>query len=112
MGPPPDQAGTQILQPGQLDLQFAFMTSCTLTEYFQNYQGTVIHWKPNMSLQVSLLSRAERLVKQYFGGAMLLSHEFNFIRFATAYEQSSIRGTSLTGQAGNRTQACSFGQKT
>jgi hypothetical protein len=83
-----------------------------LTEYFQNYQSTVIHWKPNMTLQVSLLSRAERLIKQYFGGAMLLRHEFNFIRFATAYEQSSVRGTPLTGQAGNRTQACRFGQET
>ena len=35
----------------------------------------------------------------------------HFIRFSTAYEQSSIRGTSLTGQSGNGKQARRFGKK-
>jgi hypothetical protein len=55
--PAPHQAGAQVLQPGQLDLQLALVAAGALGEDLQDQQGAVVDRQAHVPLQVALLRR-------------------------------------------------------
>ncbi len=65
-----------------------------------------------MSFQITLLGRAERLVKQNFGGTRVLGQYFDFVRLARADEQRRIRGFAFARHASHRLQACGLREQT
>ena len=64
-----------------------------------------------MALQITLLRRAQALIKQYFYGPKLGCQEFDFIGFPAANKQCGIWGPALASQSGNRIQARSLSQQ-
>ena len=78
------------------------MTAGALAEDFENQQRSVIDGQLKMALQIALLSRAQRLVKQHFGSAHLLSQRFYFIGLPAANEKRSIRRTAFASHPLNR----------
>ena len=87
------------------------MAARPLCKDFQNEQSAVIHWQLNMALQIPLLRRAERLVKQHFDRSMHVCQSANFIRFATANEQRGIWCFALARNARDRLHASSLGEQ-
>ncbi len=81
------------MQTRQLDLKFALMAARTLGENFQDDQNPVVDRQPDITLQITLLSRTQCLVKQDFLGAVCLGQRFDFIGFAGTDVESGIGGT-------------------
>jgi hypothetical protein len=64
-----------------------------------------------MTLQIALLARAQALVKQDFGCAMLLRQELDLIRLARTYEQGSVGSAAFACDTGYGSEPGSLGQQ-
>ena len=65
-----------------------------------------------MPFQVSLLGRAERLVKQDFGGTRVECQHLDLVGLAGPNEQCSIRRPALAGHAPDRLKASRLREQT
>ena len=108
--PTPHQAGAEVLQARELDLQLTLMAARALREDFQNQQGAVIDRQPNVPLQIALLAGAQGLVKQHFLGLVEGSQVTDFIGFAAADKQRRIGGAPFAGDAGDGLHARGLGE--
>ena len=88
--PSPHEPGAQVLQPCELDLQFALVRACALGKDLQNQHGAVIHRQAHVSLQIALLRRTQSLVKQDLLCADALGKGFDFIGLARTHKQGGI----------------------
>ena len=109
--PAPHQPGRLVLQPRQLHLQLALVAARTLGKDFQNQQGPVVDRQLQAALEVALLGRTERLVKQHLGGPALLRQRLDFLGFATADKQGRVGGPALARHARNRCHASRLRQQ-
>jgi hypothetical protein len=103
--PAPHQPRAEVLQAGQLDLQLAFVAARALREDLQDQQGAVVDRQAEVALEVALLRRAERLVEQHLGGAVLLGQRLDLVGLALADEQRGVGRLALGGDAGDGLQA-------
>ena len=93
--PAPHQTGRRILQTSQFNLQFPFVTASPLAKYLQNQQRSVVDRQLKVALQITLLRRTQRLIKQHFSGADLLRQHFDFVGFSAADKQRSVWRATL-----------------
>ena len=82
MRPTPHQTSAQVLKPGELNLQFAFVGAGALGKNLQNEHGAVIHRQAHVPLQIALLRRTQGLVKQNLLGIGAERKGFDFIGLA------------------------------
>jgi len=111
VGPAPHQARAQVLQTGQFNLQFALVAARALGKYFEDQQGAVIDRQPDVPLQIALLRRAQRLIKEHLLGAMQGREFLDLVGLAAAHEQCRIGCLALAGQTGHRLQPARLGQQ-
>jgi hypothetical protein len=64
VGPPPNETGGLMLHLGQLNLQLTFMTARALGKNLEDQPDSLNHLDAPELLQISLLNRRERVVKQ------------------------------------------------
>ena len=100
--PAPNQAGAEVLQPRQLHLQLAFVAFGPLGKNFQNQKCAVCHRQFQQALEVALLARADRLVKQDFSRTQLGCQFFDFLGFSASDKQGGIGCAALAGDAPDR----------
>jgi hypothetical protein len=102
MRPAAYQAGTQVLQPRQFDLQLALVAACTLGKYLKNQKGPVVDRQPQMALQIALLTGAQALIKQDFlGTGSWVASNLISSALPRANEQSRIGRFALAGDPRN-----------
>ena len=111
VAPASHEAGLQVLQAGQLDLELALMAARALGKDFQDQQSTVIDRQFQMTLQIALLGRAERLVEEDLHRTMHMRQGTNFVGLASTDEKRSVRGFALTGQPRHGRHAGGLGQQ-
>ena len=90
VAPAPHQARAQVLQPGQLDLQLAFMALRTLGKDLQDQRGAVGHGHPQVALKIALLGRRQGLVEDHAFGAMHLHQGLDLVGLAAAHKQRRV----------------------
>ncbi len=105
VGPAAHEAGAEVLQPGEFDLELALVAPRALREDLEDEQGAVGDRQFEMSLEVALLGRAEGLVEQHFHRAVHLREHADFIGLAAADEQRGIGRLALAGQPGHGSEA-------
>ena len=82
-----------------------------LREDLKNQESPVIDRKLHVPLQISLLTRAECLVKQNFGGTGLLCQLSDFLCFTGTYKQRCIWSAAFAHNTPYRLQTCCLSQK-
>ncbi len=87
------------------------MAARPLGKDFKDEKRPVIDRQSDMTLEIALLGRTERLVKQDFNGAMGLGKQPDFFGLATADKQGRVGGFALAGQTGYRMQTGGFGEQ-
>jgi hypothetical protein len=108
--PGPPRTPAPPVWRSRFDLQLAFVAAGALREDFKDEQGAVVHRTVEMTLQVALLGRAERLVEQHFGGAGLFRQGLDLVGLALADEQGRVGRPALAHDPSDRGQSGRFGQ--
>ena len=100
--PAAHQARRQILQPGQFNLQFAFVALSTVAKDLKNQHGAVCHRHAEVTLEVALLGCAQRLIEQHHLGLVHGDEQLDLIGFAAAHEKCRIRALATRNDARDR----------
>ena len=87
------------------------MTARTLRKNLKNQQRPVIDRHIERPLEVALLGRTERLVKQNFGGTVFTRRHLDFFGFAGTHKKCSIGRFSFACHAGNGHHPSRLGQQ-
>ena len=87
------------------------MAARPLGKYLKNEQGPVIDRKLQVTLQITLLRRAQGLVKQHLCSTHLAGEHFNLVRFTAADKQGCVRCPAFAGDALDRLHASRLRQQ-
>lgn len=87
------------------------MAARTLGENFKYQQGPVVDGQLQVALKITLLGRAQGLVKQYFRCADLLGQHLDFVGLAAADKQCRVRRPAFAGDTLDGLKACCLGQQ-
>jgi hypothetical protein len=79
-------------QLSQLNLQLAFMCAGTLRKDIQNQSCSCEHPAAEDLLQVALLTRAKRMIKNYQLGLMLSAGTRNLLKLSLSDKRAGVRG--------------------
>ena len=91
VGPAADQAGCQVLQLGQLDLQLALVALGALGEDVENQAGAVQHAHVQAFFQIALLGRRQGVIED---------DDFNLLGQAGLGDLVGLAGTDEIGGVG------------
>ena len=112
VAPAAHQTRTEVLQPRQFNLEFAFMAAGPLGKNLQDQHGAVVDRQLEKTLQIALLRRTQGLVKQNFSCSMCSGQLPDFFSLSATHKQGSIRRLTLAGDARHRLQPGSLRQQT
>ena len=101
MRPATDQAGGQVLQLRQFNLQLAFKGTCALCEDIQNQPGPCDYATGQQRFKISFLTRTQGVVKNNQLGIMLFYGGKNFFSLAFAHKEPRFRRSTRAGDRGN-----------
>lgn len=90
VGPGPNQAGREVLQLRELDLQLAFVAARALREDVENEARTIDDAPIKHSLQIALLSGCERVIEDDDFDVVRFAGKPQFVGFAAADEQGGV----------------------
>ena len=111
MAPAAHQSRRQVLQTRKLYLQLAFVALRALGKDLQDQRSAVSHRNPEVTLQIALLCRRQRLVKNHTFGAVHLHQGLDLISLAAADEQRRIGRLAPCDHPLNGHVASAFGQQ-
>ena len=109
--PAPHQSGREITQPRQLDLQLAFVAARPRRKDLEDQGGAVEHLDAQMALQIALLRRPERLIKDHTVSLIQIDQGLDLVGLARADEQGRIRRLAPCHQTGHTRVASRLGQQ-
>ena len=89
------QPGGQIIQLGQLYLQFAFVAFRALGKNIQNQAVAVYHPTLKLALQIALLRRRQLVIENHHIGLQAAHFAGDFFHFALAGKQGGVRAAAL-----------------
>jgi hypothetical protein len=75
-----------MLQPRKLHLSLPFLTLGSPCKNLKNEFGSVKHGQVPEPVQVSLMHRRKRLIKNHFGDRFIRNHCCNLFSLAASYE--------------------------
>ena len=111
MAPAAHQARSQVLQPGQFDLKFAFVALCAGGEDLENQRSAVSHRHAQHALEVALLRRRDGLVEQHGVSLVGIHQQLDLVGLAGADEQRRIGRGAAGDDLGDWRVARGLGQQ-
>src|SRR5690606_17627280 len=105
MRPAADQARGEMLQLREFDLQLALEGSRSLGEDVEDQTGAIEHATAQMTLEIALLHRAQRMVEQHEFGAGRPDRIEDLVGLAGTDEQPRIGAPARTADRGDRLNA-------
>ncbi len=111
MGPAAHEAGAEVLQARQFDLQLALVAARALREDLEDEEGAVVDGDAEFALQVALLGGRQGLVEDHLARAVQLGEFADFLGFAAADEERRVGRLALADEAGDGREAGGLGEK-
>lgn len=111
MGPHARQAGEEVLELGEFDLELAFACARTLGEDVQNQARAVNDFRACEFFEIPGLDGREVVVKDDEVEVVLVAESSEFVSFAGANEVGGVDACTCADQLGNDLHARSGGER-
>ena len=111
VAPAAHEAGRQVLEPCEFDLQLALVALCARAENFEDQHRAVGHRHTEVLFQIALLSRRQGLVEQHGFGLVTEHERFDLVGLAGPDEQGRIGCFATCDHTRNRSIARRFGEQ-